>query len=266
MTLIAPLLLSVLPAHGLWFLVFRTPLLPHLAGLLWRQPFMTSEDLSLQLLTRGYDKLFFLWVCTYCQATWTSLLAAIPLAWLLSPALGLGLGSVGWLAPVLWLSLLPLFWLLQKPFGHNTLPAEAPAAAPAPAVDAAVTQDLLLEARVLLPEKASTAVTRQSRKLTPEENLVMSFFGLGPCGFEGCEEMKEAYLAARAVMEKDPDCPPCKMGGLVREYREKLRIHYGYSKDQVPDLLTGPTPPATPPRLAAIAAESAAAEAGARPE
>jgi hypothetical protein len=106
---------------------------------------------------------------------------------------------------------MPAFWLMQGMFSGKT----APATEPAPKNE--VRQKL-------------------SRSLTPEEMRIMNFFINTPCDFPGCDELRAAYKRERLAAEK-ASCAPCAQSDIMRAYREKLRIIYDYSKEQVPDLL-----------------------------
>ena len=220
-TILLAMILTPLAVLGLWVVLFRSPFLPHLTGKFLGVGMLKEEEFEQLLLVKGHYKLLQLWHCSFCQSVWQGLLGAVMLGGLslfFSPYHAL-------LTPLIWMALIPLFWVAQLPFGRNKSaikpeikkPQESPLYAPEGAT-------------IIRKNDGSLA-----RVLTKEEQHVLSFFIDKPCDFEGCESLRAAYK--QAVEEAGGEkCPDCKKGEIMREFREKLRVIYGYTKEQVPDL------------------------------
>lgn len=93
---------------GLWFIVFKSPLVVHLLDRCIAGEFTTPNDVSNYLLVNRRWFLHGLWTCPACQAVWTSGFTAVAFtagAW----------GPAGLLfSPILLLILLPSIRCLQK--------------------------------------------------------------------------------------------------------------------------------------------------------
>ncbi len=66
----------LIPALGLWALLFFSPLIPSLVGLYRRQP-TTAQDVEDLLVGQRSWKLLKLYTCGWCQAFWCGILAAV---------------------------------------------------------------------------------------------------------------------------------------------------------------------------------------------
>ena len=68
---------ALLPAVGIWIVLFCSPLLPHmLENFVTGEP-TTKEDLRLWLLQQDSWRLLQLYDCRWCQAFWTAVLASL---------------------------------------------------------------------------------------------------------------------------------------------------------------------------------------------
>lgn len=56
--------------------------------------------------------------------------------------------------------------------------------------------------------------------VAPQTQEAMKFFipQHHKCWFEGCEDLQAEYLKELEEMEKDPNCPKCKKGQLIKKY------------------------------------------------
>lgn len=78
-------------ANGLWLVIFKSPLVKHIASHFTDADMCTSADLENYFLARRWWFVHNLWTCTTCQAVWTSAVAtlafytAVPVSLLFSP-------------------------------------------------------------------------------------------------------------------------------------------------------------------------------------
>jgi hypothetical protein len=214
--LLALILLAPFAANGIWFCLFCSPLIPHLVGTILRTGPLREDEFRLLLAAQGRFKTLHLWTCRACQAMWTAL---VSFAIWLALAYHFSLSGYWYLLLAFGcFALMPAFWLLQGLFGIKPVgTAEKTETAPEPPQQEKIRQKL-------------------SRSLTPEEMRIMNFFINTPCDFPGCDELRAAYKRDRIAAE-EASCAPCAQSDIMRAYREKLRVIYDYSKEQVPDLL-----------------------------
>lgn len=101
-----------LASCGLWIALFKSPAIPHLAEFFTKQP-TSSDDVEFLLLSHKRYGLLTLYTCIWCQAFWTSALAALCYSIIAGPMLAL---------PIFALALYPftalLAWTLEKISGH----------------------------------------------------------------------------------------------------------------------------------------------------
>lgn len=59
---------------------------------------------------------------------------------------------------------------------------------------------------------------RTVTKVSPEQQKILGFFVAStPCWFEGCNELREKYLAE--VAAQPAGCPDCQKGAIIRKYK-----------------------------------------------
>ena len=71
------LLFAILPALGIWIVIFCSPLLTHAYEKFIAKAPSTEEDMRQWLMNTERWKLLQLYDCRWCQAFWTSVLASI---------------------------------------------------------------------------------------------------------------------------------------------------------------------------------------------
>jgi hypothetical protein len=72
-------------------------------------------------------------------------------------------------------------------------------------------------------QKAIDAAGNTTVTVDPAMQKQFKFFSKeNPCWFAGCEELRNAYAAELAELEKDPNCPDCDKSKLINKYLRKV--------------------------------------------
>lgn len=82
----------------------------------------------------------------------------------------------------------------------------------------------LQSVRELAVEPQQPAPNAPTSKI-PDE-VIIPFFGLGPCWFEGCEELRADYRKEKdklAKASKSGQCSDCDLGALQAKYSLRVR-------------------------------------------
>jgi hypothetical protein len=81
-------------------------------------------------------------------------------------------------------------------------------------------RELSKEAR----EQVKMAAAEKAQTTQNELQIIMPFFGSGPCFFDGCDKLREAYKAELEKMGGEK-CTACARGSLNRKYIAIVKQH-----------------------------------------